>query len=81
MKEKKCVVAVSEGIKDENNKLISEGNLDAFGHSQLGGVASYLCSIIEKELKIKETLFEKYQELILKNNELMKTHQNLINIY
>ena len=57
-KEKKCVVAVSEGIKDQNNKLISEGNIDVFGHSQLGGVASYLCSIIEKELNIKTRYIE-----------------------
>lgn len=57
-KERKCVVAVSEGIKDKNNKLISEGNLDAFGHSQLGGVASYLCTIIENKLKIKTRYIE-----------------------
>ena len=57
-KEKQCVVAVSEGIKDEAGKLISEGNLDAFGHSQLGGVASYLCTVVENELKIKTRYIE-----------------------
>jgi len=57
-KEKKFVVAVSEGIKDSNNKLISEGNLDAFGHSQLGGVASYLCQLVEEKLKIKTRYIE-----------------------
>ena len=51
LKEKKVVVAVSEGIKDKDGKLISEGNLDAFGHSQLGGVASYLCTVVEEKLK------------------------------
>lgn len=56
--EKQCVVAVSEGIKDEQGKLISEGNLDAFGHSQLGGVASYLCGIVEAELGIKTRYIE-----------------------
>lgn len=57
-REKNCVVAVSEGIKDENGKLISEGNLDAFGHSQLGGVASYLCGIVENVLHIKSRYIE-----------------------
>jgi len=57
-KEHKCVVAVSEGIKDRNNKLISEGHVDAFGHSQLGGVASYLCQIVEEKLKIKTRYIE-----------------------
>ena len=57
-KEKKCVVAVSEGIKDKNNKLISEGNVDAFGHTQLGGVASYLCQVVEEKLKIKTRYIE-----------------------
>lgn len=57
-KEKKCVIAVSEGIKDQDDKLISEGNIDAFGHSQLGGVASYLCSMIESKLKIKTRYIE-----------------------
>ena len=57
-KDKQCVVAVSEGIKDEQGKLISEGNLDAFGHSQLGGVASYLCTVVENELKIKTRYIE-----------------------
>lgn len=57
-KEKQCVVAVSEGIKDEQGKLISEGKLDAFGHSQLGGVASYLCGVVERELGIKTRYIE-----------------------
>lgn len=57
-KEKKVVVAVSEGIKDKDGKLISEGNLDAFGHSQLGGVASYLCTVVEEKLNIKTRYIE-----------------------
>ena len=57
-REKKCVVAVSEGIKDKDGKLISEGNLDAFGHSQLGGVSSYLCQQIEEHLNIKTRYIE-----------------------
>lgn len=49
----KCIVAVSEGIHDENGKLISEyGNdlaqtKDSFGHAQLGGLASYLAGVIK----------------------------------
>lgn len=57
-KEKKCVVAVSEGIKNEQGQLISEGHLDAFGHTQLGGVASYLCSVVEEQLHIKTRYIE-----------------------
>ena len=57
-KEKNCVVALSEGIKDGQGKLISEGNLDAFGHSQLGGVASYLCGVVEDRLGIKTRYIE-----------------------
>ena len=47
-KQGKCIVAVSEGIKDKNGKYISEyGNdlsnaKDGFGHAQLGGLAAYL---------------------------------------
>ncbi len=50
---KKCIVAVSEGIKDKNGKYISEyGNdlsnaKDGFGHAQLGGLASYLAGVIK----------------------------------
>ncbi len=57
-REKKCFVAVSEGIKDKDNKLISEGHVDAFGHSQLGGVASYLCQLVEERLNIKTRYIE-----------------------
>ncbi len=40
-----CYVAVSEGIRDKDGKFIADqGVKDAFGHAQLGGVASYLSS-------------------------------------
>ncbi len=44
---KKCIVAVSEGIHDAQGRLIASyasGDLtvDAFGHSEMGGTASYL---------------------------------------
>ena len=43
----KCIVAVSEGIKDKDGKYISEyacadAAKDSFGHAQLGGLASFL---------------------------------------
>ena len=38
-----CVIVASEGIQDEHGKRIAETKQrDAFGHSQLNGVASYL---------------------------------------
>ena len=46
---KKCLAVVSEGIHDKDGKFISEyGNAnaakDAFGHTQLGGLASFLAN-------------------------------------
>ena len=49
-----CVVVASEGVKNTKGKFLAENNLkDAFGHSQLGGIAPYLSSLINKELKLK----------------------------
>ncbi len=50
----KCIVAVSEGIHDQEGKLIAEygaenAPLDAFGHKQLGGLAATLASILQAE--------------------------------
>ncbi len=48
---KKCIVVVSEGIKDKNGKYISEYGSslakDGFGHAQLGGLASYLANTLK----------------------------------
>ncbi|MBQ0109707.1 MAG: 6-phosphofructokinase, partial [Clostridiales bacterium] len=55
----KCIIAVSEGIKDKNGKYISEyGNdlsnaKDGFGHAQLGGLASYLAGVIKERTGAK----------------------------
>ena len=53
-KNKKVLVAVSEGIKDKNNKYLLAyrefNNDDAFGHLQLGGVALVLSEIVNKRL-------------------------------
>lgn len=45
----KVFIVVSEGIKDENGKFISEficTSNDSFGHTQLGGVSEYLRNLI-----------------------------------
>lgn len=55
----KVIVAVSEGIKDKDGKYISEygSNLaatkDAFGHAQMGGLASMLANIIKEKTGAK----------------------------
>lgn len=54
----KCIVAVSEGIHDSTGKLIAEygaenAPVDAFGHKQLGGLASYLANYIKGAMGCK----------------------------
>ena len=55
----KCIVAVSEGIKDKDGKYISEygadlaNSKDSFGHAQLGGLASFLADEIKKKTGAK----------------------------
>ncbi len=45
-------IVVAEGIKDENGKLISEGDgTDAFGHVKLSGAAKYVKAKIESMMK------------------------------
>ncbi|MGI6209469.1 MAG: 6-phosphofructokinase [Anaerolineae bacterium] len=52
-----CLITVCEGVKGEDGKPLmastSAINLDAFGHAQMGGVASYLCDLIADKLKLK----------------------------
>lgn len=49
-----CTIAVSEGIKDQQGRFLSEvSSKDSFGHAQLGGVAPTLAALIKDELKIK----------------------------
>lgn len=56
---KNCIVAVSEGVRDKDGRFISEyGNdiasaKDAFGHSQMGGLASTLVNIVKNETGYK----------------------------
>ena len=50
-----CAVGASEGIQDKNGKFLSETGLkDAFGHSQLGGVAPMLANLVQSRLKLKQ---------------------------
>jgi 6-phosphofructokinase 1 len=49
-----CVIAVSEGIKTHTGQFLSEtGLIDAFGHSQLGGVAPIVANLINQKLNYK----------------------------
>jgi len=58
-KNNNVIVAVSEGIKDKDGKYISEygsdlaQSKDAFGHAQLGGLASTLANIIKHKTGAK----------------------------
>ena len=47
----RCLVVVSEGIRNKEGELIatSSKRQDNFGHSQVGGVSSYLASLLEQE--------------------------------
>lgn len=55
----KCIVAVSEGIKDKDGKYISEYGTDlaktkdSFGHAQLGGLAAYLANHLKEQTGAK----------------------------
>ncbi len=53
-KKKQCLVAVSEGIMNDEGIFISSssGLRDAFGHFQLGGVASKLATTVSADLGI-----------------------------
>lgn len=49
-----CVVVVSEGIRNQEGRFLSDAGLrDAFGHAQLGGVAPVIAQLIKSELGYK----------------------------
>ncbi len=50
-----CVVVVSEGLRGPDGKFIaeSEGSVDAFGHSQLGGVGPLIAARVKDKLGLK----------------------------
>ena len=63
MKKRSVVVAVSEGIRDEEGVYICEqGNIanfvDAFGHKQLSGTAAFLANYIASEIGCKTRAIE-----------------------
>lgn len=56
---KRCLIAVSEGIKDENGVLIQDDcEKDVFNHFQLGGVSRILSKWVEDELNISTRAIE-----------------------
>lgn len=49
-----CAIVVSEGVKDAEGKFLSDAGLkDAFGHTQLGGVAPVIAELIKSSLGYK----------------------------
>ena len=49
-----CVAVVSEGARYEDGRFLAEaGTRDAFGHAQLGGVASTVAAMVKDELGLK----------------------------
>ena len=49
-----CAVGVSEGLHDKEGKFLAESGLkDAFGHSQLGGVAPRIAELVRGKLNLK----------------------------
>lgn len=49
-----CSIVVSEGVKGPDGEFLSTAQgKDAFGHSQLGGVAPFLCGLIKERTGYK----------------------------
>lgn len=49
-----CSVVVSEGVHWPDGKFLADTGLkDAFGHAQLGGAATVISGMIQRELKLK----------------------------
>ena len=62
-KKNNIMVAVSEGIHDDKGTFICEyaaadKAVDAFGHKQMGGTATYLCSVCEEKFGCKTRAIE-----------------------
>ncbi|HPE95517.1 MAG TPA: 6-phosphofructokinase, partial [Bacillota bacterium] len=55
----KCIICVSEGIRDKDGVYISEYGAslaqtkDSFGHAQLGGLAAYLANYVKEQTGAK----------------------------
>ena len=50
-----CVVVASEGMRDPDGLLVADAGAgkDAFGHTQLGGVSSFLAGRVKDDLGLK----------------------------
>jgi len=49
-----CAMVVSEGVKNNEGKFLSESGIkDAFGHAQLGGVAPIIAKLVKDKLGYK----------------------------
>ena len=49
-----AVVAVSEGLKNEDGSFLADGGaVDSFGHAQLGGVLNPIQMMLKQNLKVK----------------------------
>jgi 6-phosphofructokinase 1 len=49
-----CSIVVSEGVRNHRGRFLAEaGTKDAFGHSQLGGVAPVVAGIVQSKLGYK----------------------------
>ncbi|MBU6470280.1 MAG: 6-phosphofructokinase [Gammaproteobacteria bacterium] len=49
-----CVIVVSEGVRNAAGRFLAEvGSKDAFGHSQLGGVAPFIANLVMENLNYK----------------------------
>lgn len=49
-----CVIVVSEGVKNNEGKFLAEAGIkDAFGHTQLGGVAPVVAKLVKSQLGYK----------------------------
>ena len=49
-----CTVVVSEGLKNADGKFLAEaGSVDAFGHTQLGGVGPLIAQLVKSKLGYK----------------------------
>lgn len=60
-KSNKCIVVLSEGIKNKDGKYVGEfvaSSTDLFGHAQLGGVSLSLANIVKERLGVKVRAIE-----------------------
>ncbi|MDH3672273.1 MAG: 6-phosphofructokinase [Gammaproteobacteria bacterium] len=49
-----CAIVVSEGVRNKDGKFLAEaGTRDAFGHTQLGGVAPAIAELVKAKLGYK----------------------------